>query len=70
VDLSGCNAESFLLLDGVKTAAMDHPQLWERFASCRRFLEISELAVEPREVVRLTDPHNARKNVKPASEKI
>jgi len=70
MDLAGRDAESFLLLNGIKTAAVDHPQLRGCFAGGCRLLKFSELAVEPGEVVCLADPHDSRKNVEPTDEEI
>jgi hypothetical protein len=59
-----------LLLNGIETATVNHPQLRGCFAGGCRLLNFSELAVEPREVVRLADPHDACKNVEPSDDEI
>src|SRR5260370_24480582 len=59
-------APRLLFLDSVKASAVHHPHCRSRPVRGRFFLELSKLAVEPREVVRLPDPHDSRENVKPS----
>src|ERR1700747_497304 len=62
------DTQRFLLLDGVETAAMYHPE--RRRNSFCGFFQFGEMAVEPCEVIGLADPHDCRKNVKPPNAQI
>lgn len=65
MDKLGRDAEGFLFFDGIKSAAVDHPQRRRCFCGSGCFLESSELAVQPGEVISLADPHDSRKNMEP-----